>query len=69
MTFILDNDIIKSKVGEIKKLSKGLAFPVILDLNFVQLRSKLNTKIALDHPPTTHPPPPTTHHQELFKGF
>ena len=27
---------------------------------FVQLGSKLNTKIALDHPPPP-PPPPTTH--------
>ena len=31
---------------------------------FVQLGTKLNTKIGLNHPP----PPPTTHHQELFKG-
>ena len=29
----LDNDNKKIKVNEIKKLSKGLAFPVILDLD------------------------------------
>ena len=31
--FKLDNDNKKFKVNEIKKLSKGLAFPVILDLD------------------------------------
>ena len=47
-------------------------FDVLLDAVLediiVQLGSKLNTKIALDHPPTHHPPT-TTHHQELFGRF